>query len=180
VSGLERGHHGSSGSRSGAPAPGDWESLARSAATGEAQAEAEILRELLTFRLADSPYAIPVERVREIVRLRSITPVPRVPRAIVGVIALRGEIVQVVDLRMRLRLAASPPTRSTRVIVLHGDDDRVTGVLVDEVRDVLRVGEEAIRPSTASDSGAVNELCVRGEQFISVIDLDRVLEIESE
>ncbi|MGH0034347.1 MAG: chemotaxis protein CheW [Myxococcota bacterium] len=165
----------------GAAAPrADWQSLARAAAgnVGD-EAEAEILRELLTFRLADSPYAVPVERVREIVRLRTITPVPRVPSSVLGVIALRGEIVQVVDLRMRLGLATPDPSRSSRVIVLHGDDDRVTGVLVDQVREVLRVSEESFRPATSGESASVTELCVRGEEFISVIDLDRVLEIDA-
>ena len=115
----------------------------------------------------------------EIVRLRKVTPVPRVPAAVIGVIALRGEIVQVVDLRMRLGLVAGEPTRTSRVIVLHGDDDRVTGVLVDEVREVLRVGEDSIRDAASGETGSVNELCVRGEEFVSVIDIDRVLELDA-
>jgi purine-binding chemotaxis protein CheW len=158
----------------------DWESLARSAAmSASVQEEPELLRELLTFRLADSPYAIPVERVREIVRLREITPMPRVPRAVLGVIALRGEIVQVVDLRMRLGLSTAEPGRASRVIVLHGDDDRVTGVLVDAVQEVLRVMEDAIRPASAGENAAVSELVTRGEEFVSIIDLDRVLDLDA-
>ncbi len=158
----------------------DWESLARSAAVSvSGQEEPELLRELLTFRLADSPYAIPVERVREIVRLRGITPMPRVPSAVLGVIALRGEIVQVVDLRMRLGLATTEPGRASRVIVLHGDDDRVTGVLVDAVQEVLRVMEDAIRPASAGENASVSELVTRGEEFVSIIDLDRVLDIDT-
>jgi purine-binding chemotaxis protein CheW len=165
------------------PAEGraDWQSLARAAAGGgEEQGEFDLLRELLTFRLADSPYAIPVERVREIVRLRTVTPVPRVPACVLGVIALRGEIVQVVDLRMRLGLDTPEHSRSSRVIVLHGDDDRVTGVLVDQVREVLRIDEESIRPTAAAEGGSVSELCVRGDEFISIIDLDRVLDLDAD
>lgn len=169
---------GSEGNPQATTPRGDWQSLARAAAGAHSeQSEVELLRELLTFRLAGSPYAIPVERVREIVRLRAITPVPRVPRPVLGVIALRGEIVQVVDLRMRLGLATPEPSRSSRVIVLHGEDDRVTGVLVDEVREVLRAPEESIRPATGGESGSVAELYVGGEEFVSIIDLDRVLEI---
>ncbi len=166
---------------SGTPAIADrdWESLARAAVASSAE-ESELLRELLAFRLATASYAIPVERVREIVRLRRITPVPRVPRSVVGVIALRGEIVQVIDLRRRLGLETPEPTRASRVIVLHGDDDRVTGVLVDEVREVLRVTEEAMQPAAIGDSGRVAELCVKGDEFVSVIDLDRVLDLVDE
>lgn len=157
---------------------GTWDDLGRTAShRAGGNEEPELLRELLRFRLAGSPYAIPVERVREIVRMRGITPMPHVPAAILGVIALRGEIVQVVDLRMRLRLDTPDSARSSRVIVLHGDDDRVTGVLVDGVEEVLRVAEDEIRPATGGDASFVSELVVRGGEFVSLIDLDRVLDL---
>lgn len=156
----------------------DWIELARAAAARrDGNAEPELLRELLTFELAAAPYAIAVERVREIVRLREITPMPRVPASVLGVAAMRGEIVQVVDLRMCLGLAVSEPTRRSRVIVLHGDENRVTGVLVDAVQEVLRVPEEAIMPATSNEADAVRELCTRGDQFVSIIDTDQVLGI---
>ena len=158
----------------------EWERLARSASsTSATQEEPELLRELLTFELDGSPYAIPVERVREIIRPGEMTPMPRVPDCVVGVAAMRGEIVQIVDLRMRLGLALSPATRRSRVIVLHGDDDRVTGVLVDAVREVLRAPEDDVSAATANQSGAVMELCKRGSEFISIIDLDQVLDLDA-
>jgi len=154
----------------------DWERLARGAASRpDAESDFELRRELLTFRLADTPYAVPVERVREIVRVYEITPVPRVPDWVRGVVALRGEVVQVVDLRMRIGLSASEPSRRSRIIVLHGDDDAVTGMLVDEVQDVLRALEGSIRPATGSDVYSVSELCERDGDFVSIIELDRVL-----
>jgi chemotaxis signal transduction protein len=159
---------------------GGWEQLARSASgVSRRSEEVELLRELLTFLVDDTPYAIPVERVREIVRVGQITPMPRVPTSVLGVIALRGEVVQVVDLRMRLNLPVSETTRASRVIVLHGDDDRVTGVLVDAVQAVLRVPEGEIHASTSSEAGAVTEMCVRGEEFVSILELDRVLEFDA-
>jgi purine-binding chemotaxis protein CheW len=157
-----------------------WVSLARAAARGgEESAEPEILRELLAFLLVGIPYAIPVERVREIVRLRKITPMPRVPLDILGVISLRGEVVQVLDLRRRLGLECSEPTRVSRIIVLHGDDEKVTGVLVDSVQEVLRVSESAIRPASSGEGDCVSELCVRGDEFVSIVELDKVLELDA-
>jgi chemotaxis signal transduction protein len=162
-------------------AEGGWEDIARSAANrGGVTEEVELLRELLTLQLDGTPYAIPVERVREIVRVSQVTPVPRVPPSVLGVIALRGEVVQVVDLRMRLGLRASELGRRSRIIVLHGEDDRVAGVLVDAVEAVLRVSEDAIHPTASSDSGAVAEMCVRGEQFVSILELDRVLDLDAD
>jgi len=156
----------------------DWETLARSAAAHDGSEEEQVLvRELICFELAGTPYAMPVERVREIVRLREITPVPRVPRQVLGVIALRGEVVEVVDLRMCLGLDCSEPTRRTRIIVLHGDDVRVAGVLVDVVHEVLRVPEADVTPAVA-EGGAVLELCTRENDFVSILDIDRVLDLD--
>ncbi len=161
---------------------GDWESLARTAAGrhGAEDGGVEMLRELLSFELGGSPYAIPVERVREIVRVREMTRVPRVPEWVRGVVTLRGEVVQVIDLRMRLGLRAEETNKRSRIIVLHGDDERITGVLVDSVREVLRVDEESFTAAAEGEVGAVAELCLRDEEFVSVIDVDRVLELRAD
>ena len=162
---------------------GNWDDLGRAASyqgLGEEEDGAGLLRELLAFELADSPYAIPVERVREIVRVRELTRVPRVPDWVRGVVSLRGEVVQVVDLRMRLGLTAKATNRKSRIVVLHGDDDRVTGVLVDSVREVLRVDEESFSPSNEGDMGAVSELCLQDGEFVSIIDVDRVLDLRAD
>lgn len=161
--------------------PQGWEELARGAAQGAVTPEESVLlHELLVFTLNGDPYAVAVERVREIVRLRPITPVPRVPDAIRGVISLRGEVVQVIDLRRRIGLPPMEPTRSTRIVVLHGEDGRLSGLLVDAVSEVLRVTEDRLRPDGPGDAATVAGLCVRGDQFVSLVDLDRVLELGDE
>jgi purine-binding chemotaxis protein CheW len=157
-----------------------WESLARAAVDRPTDEEAGIIRELLTFTLDGDPYAVPVEWVREIVRLRAITPMPRVPPEIRGVISLRGEIVQVLDLCCRLGMREREPTRASRIIVLHGDHGAVTGLLVDSVREVLRIAEEAIRPPPTGDSHSVETLCRHDDEFISLLNIERVLEIGGE
>lgn len=167
---------------------GGFEALARAAATrrdGSEEAVAE--HELLVLWLGDDPYAIPVERVREIVRLRPITPIPRVPVAVRGVLSLRGEIVQVIDLRRRLGLGASDRnpngeserrSERRRVVVLNGEDGQMTGLLVDRVSEVLRLRDDALRPPTAREASTVNALAPHGERFVSVFDVDRVLDLD--
>lgn len=159
--------------------PPDWLGMARSASSAlslaSAEAGTEMLRELLVIGLDHSAYAIAVERVREIVRMRSLTRVPRAPDWLLGVLALRGEVIEIVDLRRRLGIESSQPDRSSRIIVLHGDGERVTGVLVDSVSDVHRVREDEIQPADALDLFAVVEMCPRGSEFISILDIDRVL-----
>jgi len=154
-----------------------WDVLARAAAAQHGAADEQLLHEFLAFELGRTPLAIPVERVREIVRLRPITSMPRVPAEIRGVISLRGEIVQVLDLRLRLGLPAVTPTRATRIIVLHGAEGQMTGVLVDSVAEVLRVREDALRLPAGGESEMVGGLCKRGEQFVSLLEVDRVLDL---
>lgn len=163
----------------------NWESLARGAvghfgSAGSDQESAELLRELLVFGLDGSAYAVSVERVREIVRMKKLTRVPRAPAWLLGVVALRGEVVEVVDLRQRLGLGASTPNRLNRIIVLHGDVNRVTGLLVDSVSEVYRISEDEIRPSQGTDASCVGEICPRGEEFVSILDVERTLGVSDD
>jgi purine-binding chemotaxis protein CheW len=156
-----------------------FEEVARRAALhADARPEGSTERELLVLWLDDDPYALPVERVREIVRLRPITPVPRVPEAVRGVLSLRGEIVQVIDLRLRLGLPTSGDENPRRrIVVLHGEDGQMTGLLVDRVSEVLRLRDEDLRPPTGRDAGTVAALAPQGDRFVSVFDVDRVLDL---
>lgn len=160
-------------------APGEsWDALARAAARQHRGEDAgAALRELLCLKVGGDPYAVPVERVREIVRLRPVTAMPRVPREILGVISLRGEIVQVLDVRARLGVSSAEASRRTRIVVLHGDEGEVTGLLVDAVTEVLRVEEEAVRPPPTGESEFVSAICARGEEFVSLLNLERVLDL---
>jgi purine-binding chemotaxis protein CheW len=164
---------------SASPTDERWEDLARHAALPqEAADDQDLVQELLSFDVGDTTYAVPIERVREILRMRPITPVPRVPDLVCGVISIRGEVVEVIDLRRRFGLSPMEPDRRTRIVVIHGFDGRVTGCMVDGVREVLRVPETAIRPAAEADMDVVYGLCVRGDDFVSMLDLDKVLDIE--
>jgi purine-binding chemotaxis protein CheW len=156
-----------------------WNDLARSAARRGEEVVAEELRQLLAFEVAGGSYALPVECVREIVRLRPITPIPRAPADVRGVIWLRGEIVQVVDLRRRLSAEPAEPTRRARIIVVQAEDAGIAGLLVDGVREVLRIGAGDLLPPAGGDTGMVGALCRRGGAFVSLIDLERVLDLHA-
>lgn len=157
-----------------------WDALGRAAARGAEAAEgaAPMLR-LLCFALEGAPYALPIERVREIVRLRPITPVPRVPQDVLGVISLRGEIVQVVDLRRRLGLEPGHPGPRARIVIVHGAGERVAGLLVDAVDEVLSLSTEALQPA-AADTAAIEALGTDGDRFISILDLERVWSLHAD
>ena len=157
----------------------EWDALARAASErGDSPESLDEIHQLLCFELAGSPYAVPVERVREIVRMRPVTPVPRTPDEVRGVISLRGEMIELIDLRRRLGLGSIESSRRTRIIVTKTSDDEVVGLLVDAVREVFRVTAEAIQPATGSDPGAVTDLCTFRDEFVSMIELDRLLTLD--
>jgi purine-binding chemotaxis protein CheW len=93
-------------------------------------------------------------RVREIIHPLPITPVPRAPPSLEGVVRLRGEVVPVLDVRKRLGVALSPPTRKSRFLVVNVAGRRI-GLVVDEVCEVLRLPRSQLRPAPPlGDPGA--------------------------
>ena len=90
----------------------------------------------LTFVLDGRRYGVPISTVREINRVSEITPVPRTPLFVVGVMNLRGKAIPVVDLRMKLGVKAGPFTRETCIIVIDTTGGE-SGIIVDAVHEVV-------------------------------------------
>ena len=149
-----------------------------SALEGGAESVSDLL-EFVGFQLDGEAYALPVERIREISRVGAITPMPHVPPAVIGVVSLRGEIVQVVDARRRLGLGPATASKAQRVLVLQGVDGGVAALLVDAVTDVLRVSESELKPPPSGSSEFVWALTMRGDTFVSLMDPERMIQVAS-
>jgi len=106
----------------------------------------EALAQLCTFRIGDEDYGIDIMRVREIIHPLPITPVPRAPAFIEGVVRLRGEVIPVLDVRKRLGVVVRPQTRRSRFLIVNVAGRRI-GLVVDEVCEVLRLPRSDIRPA---------------------------------
>lgn len=106
----------------------------------------------LSFFLGDEEYAIAILKVQEIIGLMPITPVPRMPAHIRGVLNLRGKIVPVINLRLRFGLPAVEDTDETCVIVVQ-EGGSLTGILVDKVSEVADIESSQIEevPSLGKD-----------------------------
>jgi len=98
----------------------------------------EEVEEYLCFRVAHEEYAISIMAIKEIIKPRDVTEVPRMPPFISGVISLRGVIIPVMDMRLRLTLPVSAKAGKERIIVVRRDSG-FCGVLVDEVIQVARI-----------------------------------------
>ena len=101
--------------------------------------------ELLSFRLGGEEYAVKVDDVREVLKLRELTLVPNAPDYVLGVMSLRGAMLPVMDLCRRLGITQAARDEKTRILVVSPDEEDV-GLLVDRVSGVLRVLPDAIRP----------------------------------
>jgi purine-binding chemotaxis protein CheW len=112
------------------------------------------LVEYLAFRLAGELYAVPVTMVQEIVKPPLITPVPRAPSYILGIMSGRGRVVTVIDTRRKLGLVELPATTRSRVLIADTGDERI-GLWVDEVLMVFRFGESEIERSSLAVGGDV-------------------------
>lgn len=117
-----------------------------SRSSGREPAADDPIVQLCTFRIGGEDYAVDIMRVREIIHPLAITPVPRAPASVEGVVRLRGEVIPVLDVRKRLGLPASAPTRRTRFLVVNVARRRI-GLVVDEVCEVIRLPRAEIRPA---------------------------------
>lgn len=100
----------------------------------------------LTFQLQAEQYGVPIETVREINRVGEITPVPRTPEYVKGVMNLRGKIIPVVNLRVKFGMETQQYTRDTCIIVIDTEIGQV-GMIVDSVKEVVDLTENQIEPS---------------------------------
>jgi purine-binding chemotaxis protein CheW len=100
--------------------------------------------EYLAFRLGPDTYAVPIGEVREILKLPPVTEVPRAPTDVIGVVSVRGLLVTVLDLKLRLRATSSEITKKGRILLVMGADDEVIGLYVDEVLQVFRLAESEV------------------------------------
>ena len=140
---------------------------------------AETHIELLGFMLADEQYALDILEVKEIVRLHAITPVPRSPDWLKGIVTLRGVIVPIFDLRSRLGLAEIEYGPETRIVVVYRGEE-FAGLIVDRITQVMRLPVEAIEPPPQT-IGPVEAEYLRGlvrfrEQLVILLNLPRVVE----
>lgn len=99
----------------------------------------------LTFQLMNEQYGVPIETVREINRVGEITPVPKTPEFMKGVMNLRGKIIPVVDLRVKFGMDSQDYTRDTCIIVIDSDIGQV-GMIVDSVKEVADLTQNQIEP----------------------------------
>ena len=136
------------------------------------------ISQYLTFRLDHEQYGVEILAVQEIKGYSAVTPIPHTPAHVKGAMNLRGQIIPVVDLRVKFGLTAAPYDQFT-VIVIVRVGARTVGLLVDAVSDVLDLPTAEIQPApdlgAAVDVRFLRGLARSGEQLVLLLDLPHVL-----
>lgn len=146
--------------------------------TGQKQEEIQ----LVVFRIGNEDFGVKIQQVREIVRLIPITPIPKAPDCIEGVVNLRGTILAVMDLSKRLHIKGNPPSEKTRIIVVELDNN-VVGMIVDEVSEVLRIPLNRVEKTPNILTSEVTQKYISGvgkleSRLLILIDLSVILSLE--
>lgn len=144
------------------------------------KAEQEL--QLVTFRLANEEYGLPITKVQEINRLVPVTKLPQTPIFMEGIINLRGRIIPVIDLRKRFGMAVTAHDDDTRIIIveIHG---QIVGATVDAVTEVVRLDTANIEPPPTNIVVASQYIDGVGKidgRLIILLDLDKVLTEQEE
>jgi purine-binding chemotaxis protein CheW len=141
-------------------------------------------RELIAFRIGDQEFCVDIMSVREIRGWTPATPMPHAPDYMLGVINLRGAVLPIIDLAARLGMMSAEPT-VRHVIIVAQSRDRIVGLLVEAVSDILSVTNDNIQP-TPDVSSDFERTFARGvlaieKRMICLIELDAVFpQTESE
>ena len=148
----------------------------------EERKAAEATEHLATFLLAGEEYGVDVRLVQEIIRVSEITPVPRAPDFIKGVINLRGRIIPVVDLKRKLGLGqVDGAARPSRIVVVKVRE-RLVGLLVDGASQVLKVPVASIEAAPEEvveiDANYLRGVAKLQDRLIILMDLPKVLALE--
>jgi purine-binding chemotaxis protein CheW len=139
------------------------------------------LKQLIGFLVGEEEYGLELLRVKEVIRMRQITWLPKAPSCVKGIINLRGDVIPIIDLRERFGLPTQEQTATTRVIVVDVEGKSV-GMVVDAASQVVRVPADQFEPppmvlgQTSRDF--ITSVGKVDDRLIIMIDVERILSVE--
>jgi len=148
----------------------------------EAQAAAgqDMYQEFLCFKVSDEVYGVDIMDIKELIRPRAVTEVPRAPSFVSGIISLRGVIIPIIDMLDRLGLVRETVTGRERVIVVR-QGESFSGLLVDEIIQVVRIAKDAIEAAPTVlegiDRDFVNGIGRADGRMIILLNLPAIIDI---
>jgi purine-binding chemotaxis protein CheW len=132
--------------------------------------------QLLTFKLDDQEYALDIANVVQVVRMVAVTPAPKAPEFVEGVINLRGKVIPVVDTRKRFGLPAKPYDLDTQLLIAHAAGCSMA-LMVDMVSEVLTLPASSIESfeRVGADLEHLSAVGKLGERLLMIVDPNTIL-----
>ncbi len=133
----------------------------------------------IVVKIGNEQYGLDISYVDNIVRMQKITRVPKSPEHYKGVINLRGEVVPVMSIRLKMDLDEDVITNASRIIILKLEVQGYIGIIVDEVKEVVSLGQNDIDQNAQSKKENVNFITgigKNGDELISILDINAVTE----
>ncbi|HTP58046.1 MAG TPA: chemotaxis protein CheW [Spirochaetia bacterium] len=139
------------------------------------------LRQFISFSVGEEEYGLELLRVKEVIRVREITWLPKAPSFVKGIINLRGDVIPIIDLRDKFGLEAKEATANTRVIVVEVDG-KLMGMVVDSASQVVRIPADQIDPPPPVFGGRAQDF-ITGvgkleDKLIILLNSDAILTAE--
>ncbi len=139
--------------------------------------------QLVVFVMENEEFACSINNVREVLKMIRVTPLPRSLDFVEGVINMRGEVIPVIDLRKRFGLPEAERTDENRIIIVEVED-RMVGLIVDSVREVLSLSDQHIQEAPSQVAGGKTDL-IKGvgkadDRMLIILDLSRILTSEEQ
>ncbi|ADK86135.1 CheW protein [Desulfarculus baarsii DSM 2075] len=156
----------------------------QNAQSGEHQGQlAHLAGKYLTFRVDDEEYGVQINKVREIIGVLDVTPVPQTADHVLGVINLRGKVIPVIDLRLKFGMAYRQPDDRTCIVVVEVLGEMgvtlLMGVVVDAVREVINVAAADLEPAPTFgvelDMSYLLGMAKVDGKVKTILDIDKVL-----
>lgn len=151
--------------------------VSKSASEEERKRPTEIIQ-YIVIRLGEEQYGIDIRNIDTITRMQHITRVPKMPAYLKGVINLRGVVIPVMSMRLRMNLDADEITKSTRIIVLKLEQEGNVGFIVDEVKEVVSLDVEDIEKIADNNkegkANLINAVGKHNGELISLFDLNAI------
>lgn len=132
-------------------------------------------KQYIVVKIGSEQYGIDISYVDNIVRMQKITRVPKAQRHFKGIINLRGEIVPVMSIRLKMGLEEDQFSNATRIIILKLEEKGMLGIIVDEVKEVVTLSSDEIEKSRRKGS-FINGVGKHGEELISLFDINAIVE----
>lgn len=132
-------------------------------------------KQYIVVMVGNEQYGIDISYIDNIVRMQKITRVPKSQHYFKGVINLRGEIVPVMSIRRKMDLDDDVINNASRIIILKLEEKGSLGIIVDEVKEVVNLGEEEIERS-ANNGKFINGVGQHGDELISLLEINAIVE----